>query len=49
MIHKTLSQKKPSQKRAAGVAQGVGAKFKPQCHIKEKKNHVYTINVAYIH
>jgi hypothetical protein len=29
IVHKTLSQKNPSQKRAGGVAQGVGPKFKP--------------------
>jgi hypothetical protein len=30
--HKTLSRKKPSQKRAGGVAQGVDPEFKPQYH-----------------
>jgi hypothetical protein len=29
-IQETLSQKDPSQKRAGGVAQGVGPEFKPQ-------------------
>jgi hypothetical protein len=34
-VCKTLSQKKkPSQKRAGGVAQGVGPEFKPQYHKK---------------
>jgi hypothetical protein len=28
-VHKTLSQKNPSQKRAGGVAQGEGSEFKP--------------------
>jgi hypothetical protein len=28
----TLSRKNPSQKRAGGVAQGVGSEFKPQHH-----------------
>jgi hypothetical protein len=28
IVHKTLSQKNPSQKRAGGVAQGVGPEFK---------------------
>jgi hypothetical protein len=28
-VHKTLTQKNPSQKRAGGVAQGVGSEFKP--------------------
>jgi hypothetical protein len=31
---KTLSQKNPSQKRAGGVAQGVGPEFMPQHHKK---------------
>jgi hypothetical protein len=31
-------QKNPSQKRAGGVAQGVGLKFKPQHHKKKKKS-----------
>jgi hypothetical protein len=26
----TMSKKKPSQKRASGVAQGVGSEFEPQ-------------------
>jgi hypothetical protein len=30
IVCKTLSQKKLSQKKASGVAQGVGPKFKPQ-------------------
>jgi hypothetical protein len=30
IVHETLSGKNPSQKRAGGVAQGVGPKFKPQ-------------------
>jgi hypothetical protein len=30
IVHETLSQKKPSQKRAGGVAQGVGPEFKLQ-------------------
>jgi hypothetical protein len=29
--------KTPSQKRAGGVAQGIGPEFKPQYHKKEKK------------
>jgi hypothetical protein len=36
IVHKTLSQKNPSQKRA-GVAQGVDPEFKPQYHRKKKK------------
>jgi hypothetical protein len=31
-----LITKKPSQKRASGVAQGVGPEFKPQYHKKQK-------------
>jgi hypothetical protein len=30
VVHETLSGKKPSQKRAGGVAPGVGPEFKPQ-------------------
>jgi hypothetical protein len=30
MVHETLSQKNPSQKRAGGVPPGVGPEFKPQ-------------------
>jgi hypothetical protein len=29
IVHKTLSQKTPSQKRAGGVAQSVGPEFNP--------------------
>jgi hypothetical protein len=36
-VHKTLSQKNPSQKRAGGVSQGKGPEFKPQYHKKKKK------------
>jgi hypothetical protein len=32
IVCKTLSQKNPSQKRAGGVAPGVGLEFKPQYH-----------------
>jgi hypothetical protein len=37
MVHKTLSQKNPSQKKVGGVVQGVGPEFKPQYHQKKKK------------
>jgi hypothetical protein len=37
MVLETLSRKKPSHKRAGGVAQGVGPEFKPQYHKKKKK------------
>jgi hypothetical protein len=37
-VHKTLSQKNPSQKRAGGVAQGVGPEFKLQyCKQQQQK------------
>jgi hypothetical protein len=36
-VLETLSLKSPSQKRADGVAQGVGLEFKPQYHKKKKK------------
>jgi hypothetical protein len=37
MVHETVSQKNPSQKRAAGVAQGVGPEFKSQYQYCKKK------------
>jgi hypothetical protein len=37
IVRETLSRKNPSQKRAGGVAQSVGPKFKPQYCKKEKK------------
>jgi hypothetical protein len=37
IVCETLSGKNPSQKRAGGVAQGVGSEFKPQYHKKKKK------------
>jgi ribosomal protein L44E len=37
IVHKTPSQKNPSQKRAGGVAQGVGPEFKPQYHQKKRE------------
>jgi hypothetical protein len=36
VVQETLSGKKPSPKRAGGVAQGVGPAFKPH-YCKEKK------------
>jgi hypothetical protein len=36
-VCKRLSQKYPSQKRAGGMAQGGGLKFKPQYYKKKKK------------
>jgi hypothetical protein len=32
IVREILSQKKPSQKRASGVAQELGPEFKPQYH-----------------
>jgi hypothetical protein len=37
IVGETLSQKNSSQKRAGGVAQGVGPEFKPQ-DLKKNKN-----------
>jgi hypothetical protein len=37
IVCETLSRKKPSQKRAGGVAQGVGPEFKPQYHQKKRR------------
>jgi hypothetical protein len=37
IVQETLSPKNPSQKRAGGVAQGVGPEFKHQYHKKKKK------------
>jgi hypothetical protein len=37
IVHELLSQKKPSQRIAGRVAQGVGPEFKPQ-YCKKKKN-----------
>jgi hypothetical protein len=44
IVLKTLSpgkKKKPSQKRAGGVAQGVGPEFKPQYRKKTNKLVLY--------
>jgi hypothetical protein len=40
-VHETISQKNPSQKRAGGVAQGVGPKFKPQYRKKKKRLNLF--------
>jgi hypothetical protein len=37
IVHETLSQKNSSQKRAGGVAQGVGPEFKPQYNKRKRK------------
>jgi hypothetical protein len=39
-VRETVSRKNPSQKRAGGVAQGVGPEFKLQYHKKKKKKKV---------
>jgi hypothetical protein len=43
IVCKTLSQKKKkktfTKKRAGGMAQGIGPKFKPQYHKKRKRYH----------
>jgi hypothetical protein len=36
IVLKTLSRKKPSQKRAGGITEGVGSEFKPQYWKKKK-------------
>jgi hypothetical protein len=35
IVHKTLSRTNSTQKRAGGVAQGVGPEFKPQYNQKK--------------
>jgi hypothetical protein len=35
-----ISKKNPSQKRVAGVAQGVGSEFKPQYYKKKKQRYL---------
>jgi hypothetical protein len=37
IVCETPILKNPSQKRASGVAQGIGPEFKPQYHQKKKK------------
>jgi hypothetical protein len=45
IVCKTLSRKNPSQKRAGGVAQGVGPEFKSQYQKKKKTLTFYPINM----
>jgi hypothetical protein len=40
-VHETLSLKNPSEKRAGGMAQGAGPKFKPSFQQKKKKEKRY--------
>jgi hypothetical protein len=37
IVHETLSQRNPSQKRAGGVSQGEGSEFKPQYYKQTNK------------
>jgi hypothetical protein len=46
--HETLSQKNTSQKRAGGVAQGVGPEFKPQYQKKEKIALLSSCNILFL-
>jgi hypothetical protein len=46
IVRKSLSQKIPSQKRAGGVAQGVGPEFKPQ-YCKKKKKKTYSLRKVF--
>jgi hypothetical protein len=41
IVHETLSQKNPSQKRTSGMVQGVGSEFKPQSRRKKKKRTIW--------
>jgi hypothetical protein len=44
IVPESLSGKPPSQKRAGGVAQGVGPEFKPQ-YCKKRKKRVKPIGI----
>jgi hypothetical protein len=44
IVQETLFWKIPSQKRAGGLAQGVGPEFNPQYCKKKKKPHSHTAN-----
>jgi hypothetical protein len=48
IVHETLSQKYPSQKRTGGVAQVVGPEFKPQ-YLKKKKRCTLKISGEPLH
>jgi hypothetical protein len=45
IVHETLSQKNPSNKRAGRVAKGVGPGFKLQYRTKKKKKEMSLIAV----
>jgi hypothetical protein len=48
IVRKTLSEKNLSQKRAGGVAQGVGPEFKSQYHKKRKRNAIGIFHIPII-
>jgi hypothetical protein len=48
ILCETLSQKNPSQKRAGGMAQGVGPEFKSQYHT-HTHTHTHTHKVKWCH
>jgi hypothetical protein len=45
IVHETLSQKNPTQKRAGGVAEGVGPDFNSHYHKKKKKKTSQSLEV----
>jgi hypothetical protein len=45
IVHETLSQKHPSQKRAGGVAQSISPEFKPQYRKRKKKKYFFIPSV----
>jgi hypothetical protein len=49
IVHETLSLKNPSQKRAGGVAQGVGPELKPQYPHRKKKKQPKNQNPSFQH
>jgi hypothetical protein len=44
IVHETLYRKNPSQKRAGGVAQGVGPEFNPQYHTQKQRSETSQTN-----
>jgi hypothetical protein len=47
-VHKILSRKNPSEKRAGGVAPGVGPEFKPQyCKQTNKQKKLYVTFITF--
>jgi hypothetical protein len=44
IFHETLFRKTPTQKRAGGLAQGVGPEFKPQDSKKKKIENQFNLN-----